>query len=205
MAVHPVMSQTYYKVAYYFPQDAHPASASREDQGRAEGTKAGEWTVSDEPKFGKGRDVMIGGVLSKAAEHDALEAACRARQLAGDRAYHNARGAIGREAIDAGRYRGECQGAELVSGGEVDGAAIARCQQLFLARGPAAPDRTDGVNDMLHRQPIAARDFRRSGFAATKGPAFGDEIRPGGAMDGAVDPAATKETTVGGIDDGIEP
>ncbi len=60
------------------------------------------------------------------------------------------------------------------------------------------------MDDMLRRQPIAARDLGRSGVAAAERPAFSEQLRPGGAMDRAVDAAAAEQRPVRRIDDGID-
>ena len=63
--------------------------------------------------------VMIGGVRREAAEHDALDAARRRGDFRGDGADGDARGAIGREAVDAGRDRRKGDRGKLVRGGEM--------------------------------------------------------------------------------------
>ena len=86
-------------------------------------------------------------------------------------------------------------------GREAKGGGVTRRQQLVLARAAALPDRADRMDDVLCRQTIAVRYLGGSGLATAKRPAFGKQIRSGGAMDGAVDAAATEERTVGSIDD----
>ena len=49
--------------------------------------------------------------------------------------------------------------------------AIATRQQLRLSRAAAAPDRTDGMDNVTRRQAIPLRDFRVSGRAAPQGAA----------------------------------
>jgi hypothetical protein len=46
-------------------------------------------------------------------------------------------------------------------------------------------------------------DLGVAGLAATKRAAFGEQRRPGGAMDRAIDPAATQQRGVRGVDDGV--
>ena len=56
---------------------------------------------------------------------------------------------------------------------------------------PALPDRADGVDDELAGQAARARDPRLARGAAAQLGALGQELRPGRAVDGAVDaPAA---------------
>src|SRR5579862_1826810 len=111
---------------------------------------------------------------------------------------------IRREAIDAGRDRGKCDRGQAMGHGQVQRRAIAGCQQLLLTLAAAVPDRTDGVNDMLRRQPITAGDLGGAGRAAAKRSAFDKQFRSGGAMDRAVDATAAEQAPIGGIDDGVD-
>ena len=43
---------------------------------------------------------------------------------------------------------------------QIERAPIAACEQLIFAVPAVAPDRTDGVNHPLRRQPVAFGDFR---------------------------------------------
>ena len=56
----------------------------------------------------------------------------------------------------------------------------------------AVPDRADGMNHMPCRQPISKGDFGLAGRAAMEGSAFGQKLRPGRAMDCAIDAAAAE-------------
>ena len=94
--------------------------------------------------------------------------------------------------------------AQPVRGGKIKRRAVARRQQFVLAFAAAAPHRSDRVDHMLRRQPIAAGDLGAAGLAAAECPAFGEQFRSGSAMDRAVDAAATEQRTVRGIDDRIE-
>ena len=121
-----------------------------------------------------------------------------------DRADRDARGAIGREAIDAGRDRRKSDRGQPVRGGEIERGAITGGQQFVLALAAAVPYRTDGVDDVLCRQPIAAGDLGRTGGAAAERAAFGQQLRTGRAMDGAIDAAAAKQARVRRVDDGVD-
>src|SRR5215467_3005409 len=89
-------------------------------------------------------------------------------------------------------------------GGKDERRAIAGRQQLVLALGLLAPDRTDRVDDMPGLEPVAARDLRGSGLAAAERAAFRQQLRARGAMDRAVDPAAAPQRAVRRIDDGVD-
>ncbi len=82
-------------------------------------------------------------------------------------------------------------------------AAIAGSKQFFLVGLAAVPHRPDGMDHMPSPEPIAAGDFRLAGFGAAEASAFGQQLRSGSAMNGAVDATAAQEAAVGGIDDGI--
>jgi hypothetical protein len=53
------------------------------------------------------------------------------------------------------------------------------------------------------RQPIGFGDFGAAGLAAPQRAAFGQEIRPGGAMDRPVDAAPSQQRRICGVDDGV--
>src|SRR5215469_12158176 len=80
--------------------------------------------------------------------------------------------------------------------GSGEGGSITGREQLVLAAHPTSPNRADGVDDVLRRQPKAARNLRRTGVAAAERSAFGEQIRAGGAMDRAVDPAAAEQGAI---------
>jgi hypothetical protein len=82
-------------------------------------------------------------------------------------------------------------------------AAVTRRERLILAFAAALPDRADGMNDMLCRKPVAMGDLGAAGRATAKRAAFGEQPRPGSAMDCAIDPAATQQRAIRGVDDGV--
>ena len=82
-------------------------------------------------------------------------------------------------------------GAELV--GDLEAAAVARRQQLGLAVVAAAPHRTDGVDHPAGREAVARRRLGVAGRAPAEQPALGQQLGSGGAVDGAVDAAATEQ------------
>ena len=89
-------------------------------------------------------------------------------------------------------------------GGERKRGAIAGGEQLLLALVAAAPDRTDRMNDVPGLEAIAAGDLGGTGVATAQRLALGQQLRSGGAMDGAVDAAAAEQRRFGGIDDGVD-
>jgi len=68
----------------------------------------------------------------------------------------------------------------------------------------AAPDRTDGVDQVPGGKPVATRHLRRAGGTAGKRPALRRQFRPGGALDRAVDATAAEQRLVRGVDNGVE-
>jgi hypothetical protein len=57
---------------------------------------------------------------------------------------------------------------------------------------------------MPRRQAVTAGDAGFAWGTAAEAPALGQQFRTGGAMDGAVDPAAAEQRPVGGVDDRID-
>ncbi len=86
---------------------------------------------------------------------------------------------------------------------QFDGPAIARRKRLIFAVAAAVPDGSDGVDHMPRRQPIALGDLGVAGLATIQHAAFDRELRPGCAMNRAVDAAAAEQRRIGGVDDGV--
>ena len=86
---------------------------------------------------------------------------------------------------------------------EVDGADVARCQRVILARVAAAPDRADGMNHMPRRKTIASGDLGAAGLTAMEGAAFGEKLRPRRTVNRAIDAAAAEQVRIRGVDDGV--
>jgi hypothetical protein len=91
-----------------------------------------------------------------------------------------------------------------VRGGEIESIAVARREQVLFTVAAAVPHRTDGMDDMPRRQPIAAGDLGHTGVGAAKCPALIAQLRPGGTVDRAVDTATAEQTPVRRIDDDID-
>jgi hypothetical protein len=75
---------------------------------------------------------------------------------------------------------------------EFDRAGVAGCQRLIFVLASAVPHRPDGMNHMARRQTVTPGDFGVAGLAAMQRAAFGQQLRPGRAMDRTID-AATAE------------
>lgn len=82
--------------------------------------------------------------------------------------------------------------------------AIAGGEQRRFAVFAVAPDGTYGVDDVPGGKPEAGSDFGFTRSTAVQGVAVSQQLRPGSAVDGSVDPAAAQEGVVGGVDDGID-
>src|SRR5207248_3818094 len=105
--------------------------------------------------------------------------------------------------VNAATDGGKGDGADVVRESELEAAPVAGGEQLRLAARPAVPDGADGVDHVLRRQPIAARDLRVAGGAAAERSAFAQQFRPRGAVDCAVDPAAPEQAGIRRVDDGV--
>lgn len=159
--------------------------------------------ASDQTEICKSGQVMVGGRLRETAERHVGNTPFSSAKLRGDGADRDTRRPIRWKGIDAGRDRRKGKRAKAVCGGKVECGAITRGQQFLFARVPSPPDRTDSMNHVPGAQPITARDPCRTGFAAAERAAFGQQIRSGGAVNCAVDPAPAKQCAIGGVDDGV--
>src|SRR5262245_4568746 len=81
----------------------------------------------------KGVPGMIRGLEREAAEHDALQAMRVPGDLRRHGADRDAGGAVGRKAIDAGRYRRIGNRGEAVLGRQLQCRAVARGEEVVLA------------------------------------------------------------------------
>jgi hypothetical protein len=130
-------------------------------------------------------------VVGEAAKDNAADNR-RGFQRADHRGHRDISGAIGREAINAGRDGGKGNRCQAVGLAQLDRTAIARGQRLVLTFAATMPDRSYGVNDMPRRQTITLGDFSAAGRAAMERAAFGEQLRPGRTMDRAIDATAAK-------------
>ena len=86
---------------------------------------------------------------------------------------------------------------------ELERASVAGFKRGLLAVPAAAPHRADGMDDDGRLQPAGSRDLRLACLAAAQGAAFLEHRGTGGAVDRAVDAAATAQAGVGRVDDGV--
>ena len=68
---------------------------------------------------------------------------------------------------------------------------------------PAAPDRTDCVNDEASWQTISTRDFSFAWATTAQRAAFGEQFRTCGAVNRAIDAATAEERCVRRVHNGI--
>jgi hypothetical protein len=81
---------------------------------------------------------------------------------------------------------------------------VTRREQLGLAVGAASPDRPDRVDDVPGRQVPGRGRLRIAGLTAAEEPALREDRGAAGAMDGAVDAAATEQRAVRRVDDRVD-
>jgi hypothetical protein len=86
---------------------------------------------------------------------------------------------------------------------EFDRAGVAGCQRLIFVLASAVPHRPDGMNHMPRQQTVTPGDFGAAGLAAMERAAFGQQLRPGRAMDRTIDAATAEQRRVRSVDDGV--
>src|SRR5262249_55995838 len=129
------------------------------------------------------------------AEEEGRQGGCRWQRF-GYRRNRDARGAIGRKAVDAGRDRRKSHRSKVMLAAKLNRAAIAGGEQIVFVEAATVPHRPDGVDHVLRRKPISFGDLGIAGLAAVQHPAFSNEVRSRRAMDGAIDAASTEERRV---------
>src|SRR6266404_534585 len=146
--------------------------------------------------------VEVRALVRKAAEDNASDYRRPGQRLDHGR-NRDPRRAIGRKAIDAGGSGGNGNRSKAVGLAQFDGAGVARRQRVILAAVSPVPHRADGMNHMPCRKPVTPGDFGVAGRTAMQGAAFGEKLKAGRAMDGAIDATAAEQGGVGGVDDGV--
>ena len=81
--------------------------------------------------------------------------------------------------------------------------AVAGRQQLLFPAAPAVPDGAYRVDHVFGGQTVALGNLRFTRPAAPQGPAFPQQLRPGGMMDGPVHAASAQEGRIGRVYDGV--
>src|SRR4029079_11784969 len=89
-------------------------------------------------------------------------------------------------------------------GCKIERGAITARQKRLLILVAAAPYRTYRVDHVPGLETITARDLGAAGVAATQRTAFGQQFRPGRAVNGAINAAAAQQRAVGGIHNCID-
>ena len=148
------------------------------------------------------RFVKVAAVAGEAAEDHPVHVGRRGQRI-GNGSDRDAGRTVGREVIDASGDRRESYRRKRVRLTEFKGAAIAGGEQFILARIAAVPDRTDGMDHMLRRQAVSARDPGVTGRTAVERAAFGDQFGAGPAMNSAIDAAPAEQGRIRGVDDGV--
>src|SRR5262249_32636025 len=117
----------------------------------------------------------------------------------------DAGGVVKRIAVGAGTERGQGDRVAAVGGGEFEGLRERGSEKSFFAARAAIPDRADGMDHVLRLQVSGCADDRRTGGAAVRISAARviHDRGAAGAVNRSVDAAAASETTVSGVDDGI--
>ena len=87
--------------------------------------------------------------------------------------------------------------------GQLQRGAVGGDQQFPLSVAAAPPDGAYGMDDELRRQTGARSDLGLSWCADVQGASLGQQLRPGGPVDGPVHTSAAQQTLVGGVDDGV--
>ena len=125
----------------------------------------------------------------------------------GQRIYHGCdrdlRGAIGGEAIDPGGDRRKGHRGKAVLLAQRDRMAIAGGEQIIFAVAAAIPHRTNRMDHVPGLETIPFGDLGIAGRATMQRTAFGQQLRPRGPMNRAIDPTAAEQRRFGGVDDGV--
>src|SRR6266542_3818498 len=109
---------------------------------------------------------------------------------------------LARPVIDTRADARKSQGGDAVGDRELEGAPIARREELWLAPCAPAPYRTHRVDDVWGSQAVSLGEPGVARLAAAEQATFAQQLRPRRAMDGPVHAAPSEQRGVRGIDDG---
>jgi hypothetical protein len=84
-----------------------------------------------------------------------------------------------------------------------DRAAITGGEQIIFAVAAAIPNRTNRVNHVPGFETIPFGDLGIARRATMQRTAFGQQLRPRGPMNRAIDPTAAQQRRISGVDDGV--
>jgi Flp pilus assembly protein TadD len=153
-------------------------------------------------QLGQGVPIGAQGVFAEKDEAHLAEGLRVLPDAPGRRLQGHPGGVLQGIAVGAGGDAGEGHGGQPVFGGQAEGAFIGRGQEP-LVFGAAPVDRPHGVDYLLGRELSGGGDDRLAGGAMPDLPALGHDLRPAGAVDGAVHPAPALELAVGRVDHGV--
>jgi hypothetical protein len=114
------------------------------------------------------------------------------------------RGVAQRIAVCAATDRRKCDAAKLMGAGQLETMAVTRREQFAFAICAAVPNRTHCVDNVFCGQAVAARDFRVAGRATAQRAALREQLRPGRAMDRAIDSTTAEQRGVGRIHNRVD-
>ena len=121
----------------------------------------------------------------------------------GDGFYRYSRGLFDGVAVDAGGDAGEGDGGQAFTVGEDEGFAVAGGQLGGFVVVATSPDWAYGVQDAFGVQAASGGGDDLAGRAASDSATFFQDRRATSAVDRAVHAAATGQSRVGGVDDGV--
>lgn len=154
-------------------------------------------------EFGEGNLVMLSRVGAETAEHDALD-----RPRLSERREHgakrDARSAIGWKAVSTSRDGGKGNRGKTVLARETEARTVAGGKQLVLAALAAAPNRTNGVDDVTREKAKARGDLGIPRLAAAELSTSRAKLGTCGTVDRTIHAASAKQRPVGGVDDGVD-
>jgi hypothetical protein len=123
---------------------------------------------------------------SEAGEYDLLDRWFAGQEIR-DSLSRDPRCVRDRITVDATTYRWKGDRLHLVRDGELQAVSVAVRKLLRFAVLAVTIPRTDGVDPVAGGKAVALGDPSLTGWATAEGAALLQQVRPGGAVDGAVD------------------